>query len=128
MFGRVPFIDHTLIDVYNKIKNDPYLVPLSSQQLPKPLTPSCHIRVVFPSEIDADCADLIQQMLIKEPSERITLSDVKVIYALSLHAPSIMYSCIFLLAETPLANKKFRTTATARRLSLVVHTWEYLFN
>lgn len=27
MFGRVPFIDHTLIDVYNKIKNDPYLVP-----------------------------------------------------------------------------------------------------
>lgn len=60
MFGNVPFVANNVPAVYEKIKND---------------------RLTFPSDItiSPDLRDLIEKMLDKDPSKRITLPQIKVI-------------------------------------------------
>lgn len=59
VYGHVPFHDENIICLYTKIR---------------------HQQVEFPDKpvISSDLKDLIAKMLIKEPSKRITLSDIKV--------------------------------------------------
>lgn len=61
VFGNVPFVASNVPAVYEKIKND---------------------RLVFPSDISIspELRDLIAKMLEKDPSKRITLPQIKVIF------------------------------------------------
>lgn len=60
VFGNVPFHDDNLMGLYSKIRND---------------------QVVFPSEptISTLLKDLILKMLVKNPNQRITLPEIKVL-------------------------------------------------
>jgi [calcium/calmodulin-dependent protein kinase] kinase len=59
VYGQIPFHDDNVMALYRKIQNDP---------------------VVFPEQppISQDLKDLISQMLHKDPSQRLTLPEVKV--------------------------------------------------
>lgn len=59
VYGNVPFNDNNIIGLYSKIQNEPIHFP------PQP-------------EISEDLKDLIKQMLHKDPSLRLNLSQVKV--------------------------------------------------
>jgi [calcium/calmodulin-dependent protein kinase] kinase len=59
VYGQIPFHDDNVMALYSKIQNDP---------------------VVFPEQppISQDLKDLISQMLHKDPSQRLTLPEIKV--------------------------------------------------
>lgn len=65
VFGNVPFVANNVPAVYEKIKND---------------------NIQFPEniKISADLRDLIERMLEKDPSKRITLPQIKVTFILKL--------------------------------------------
>lgn len=59
VYGQIPFHDDNVLALYNKIQNDPVVFqekPLVSEEL----------------------KDLISRMLYKDPSQRLTLPEVKV--------------------------------------------------
>lgn len=60
VYGKVPFIAETIPALYHKIQTQP---------------------LVFPAKpaVSADLQDLISRMLHKDPLERITLQDIKVL-------------------------------------------------
>ncbi|CAH1164072.1 unnamed protein product [Phaedon cochleariae] len=58
VYGRLPFHDQNIVGLYSKIKNQPVEFP----ELPR---------------ISNDLKDLIRQMLIKDPNQRITLQELK---------------------------------------------------
>ena len=59
VYGQIPFHNDNVMALYSKIQNDP---------------------VVFPEQppISEDLKDLISRMLHKDPSQRLTLPEVKV--------------------------------------------------
>lgn len=59
IYGNVPFTDTNIIGLYSKIQNEP---------------------IQFPSkpEVSEDLKDLIKNMLHKDPSQRLNLSEIKV--------------------------------------------------
>ena len=59
VYGKIPFHDENVLALYNKIQNDP---------------------VVFRDKphISTELKDLISRMLHKDPSQRLTLPEVKV--------------------------------------------------
>jgi [calcium/calmodulin-dependent protein kinase] kinase len=59
VYGKIPFRDDNVMALYSKIQHDP---------------------VVFPEQrsISEDLKDLISRMLHKDPSQRLTLPEVKV--------------------------------------------------
>ncbi|CAH1184563.1 unnamed protein product [Phyllotreta striolata] len=59
LYGRVPFYDDNIVGLYSKIKSQPVVFPD---------TPS----------ISDNLKDLIKKMLLKEPSQRLTLPEIKV--------------------------------------------------
>lgn len=63
MFGNVPFVASSVPAVYEKIKND---------------------KIQFPEhiKISAELMDLLERMLDKDPSKRITLPQIKVKFVL----------------------------------------------
>ncbi|KAK9753902.1 Protein kinase domain [Popillia japonica] len=58
VYGRVPFHDHNILGLYSKIRHE---------EIQFPETPS----------ISDELKDLIQKMLVKDPDERINLTEVK---------------------------------------------------
>lgn len=60
VYGNVPFYDENIVALYNKIRN---------QSVEFPETPSTTEKL----------KELIRKMLIKDPSRRITLPEIKVI-------------------------------------------------
>jgi len=59
VIGQVPFHDENILALYNKIRVQPLTFPEDK-------------------EISPELKDLISRMLVKEPSQRITLPEVKV--------------------------------------------------
>ena len=59
VYGQLPFKDHNLLALYNKIKNSPLNFPSSPY-------------------ISDDLKELLQIMLCKDPAQRITLPQIKV--------------------------------------------------
>lgn len=59
VYGQVPFFDNNIVGLYSKIKSQPVVFPES------------------PS-ISDNLKDLIKKMLVKEPTQRITLPEIKV--------------------------------------------------
>lgn len=64
-FGRVPFRQHSVLDMYNAIANDP---------------------VDIPSDANPDFADLMRRLLEKDPEKRITMEGIRVSSELSTAA------------------------------------------
>lgn len=65
VYGKVPFFDNNIVALYTKIK---------------------HQSVEFPDKpkISDDLKDLIRKMLVKNPNDRIMLSDIKVLFVIDL--------------------------------------------
>lgn len=57
LFGRIPFEQHGMIELYESIRNDP---------LP------------FDSEINGELKELLCRLLEKDPEKRITMEEIRV--------------------------------------------------
>lgn len=113
VFGKVPYMADNVLDMYEKIRSEPYVCPFSflagKSIAPGILTcvwllcvlvfecnsPISAFRLTFPSPIPPDLQDLLQRLLTKDPEKRITLQQVKVT-SLSLS----LSDAIFPLAHT----------------------------
>lgn len=71
VYGNVPFYDDNIVALYNKIRNQPVEFP----EIPV---------------VTEKLKELIRKMLIKEPSKRITLPEIKVV---------VFHFCSFSKAE-----------------------------
>lgn len=78
VIGQVPFHDENILALYNKIRVQPLTFPEDK-------------------EISPELKDLILKMLVKDPNERITLPEVKVIVFRHIELtsiPRLYISCI----------------------------------
>jgi len=64
-FGHPPFVAKNIVNLSNKIQNDP---------------------LVFPVEIDAELRDLLENMLVKDPKKRLSLQQI-IMHPWMRHAP-----------------------------------------
>ncbi|XP_075744022.1 calcium/calmodulin-dependent protein kinase kinase 1-like [Rhipicephalus microplus] len=100
--GNVPFHDPSVLILYNKIRNQP---------------------VVFPSNISTELQDLLSRMLKKNPSDRITVPEIKVHSWVTKNGmfpmPSESENCVFVEVTEEETDNCVRTIPKLDTLILV---------
>lgn len=107
VFGKVPFFDDNILALYSKIRNQPVEFP------EKPL-------------ITDSLKSLITKMLIKDPSNRITLPDIKVklLHLVNYRENSLHYIFFFQEDSWVTKNQKFPLPSEEENCHLVEITEE----
>jgi [calcium/calmodulin-dependent protein kinase] kinase len=82
--GRLPFESVHILELHEKIINDPYVTihpsrsDITHSQPPRPCFRIFSHRVQLPKELDGPLKHLLARLLTKSPGERITIDEMRV--------------------------------------------------